>query len=262
MADRKVQLEMIGDVAVVRLNDPGTLNAVTLQMLEEFGQVLGDVAGRARAMLLTGAGRAFCAGANLRGDLTALAPDGLPDAGAVLERHINPLMQRLRALPLPWVSAVRGAAAGVGCSLALAADLIVASENAYFLQAFARIGLIPDGGSFWLLTRAIGRPRAMEMMLLGERIASLQALEWGLINRRVAEDKLDYAALELAQGLSKGPTRSLAMIREVAWAAVDLDWDQTLELERRTQLKAGRTQDNQEGVAAFLEKREAHFKGN
>lgn len=261
MEYQKILLEKIGDVAVIRLNDPASLNAANLQMLVELGQAVSDSASSARALLLTGVGRAFCAGANLRGDLAAVADDGLPDAGAVLESHINPLMSRLRSLPIPWISAVRGPAAGVGCSLALAADLVVASESAYFLQPFSHIGLVPDGGSSWLLPRTVGRIRAMEMMLLGERVPAAKALEWGMVNRVVGEDELESAALDLARRLAAGPTSSLAMIRGAAWAAADLNWEQALASERRVQREAGRTADHQEGVAAFFEKRAARFTG-
>ena len=261
MKYQKILVEKVGNVAVIRLNDPAALNSADLQMLAELDQAVSDSAGSARALLLTGVGRAFCAGANLGGDLAVTSHDGLPDAGAVLESHINPLMSRLRRLPIPWISAVRGPAAGVGCSLAIAADLVLASESAYFLQAFSRIGLVPDGGSSWLLTRTIGRVRAMEMMMLGERVPAAKALEWGMVNRVVSEVDLEGTALELARGLAAGPTSSLAMIREVAWAAADLNWDQALAAERRLQREAGRTADHQEGVAAFFEKRTARFTG-
>ncbi|WP_103727669.1 enoyl-CoA hydratase-related protein [Novosphingobium sp. HII-3] len=257
----KIQFEKAGDVAIVRLNAPEVLNAVDMQMVEELHHVLDTVGNTARALLLTSVGRAFCAGANLSGDLGTVAEDGLPDAGAALETSVNPLMVKLSQLPIPFVTAVRGAAAGVGCSFALSADMIIASENAYFLQAFARIGLVPDGGSSWLLTRAIGRVRAMEVMLLGERLPAEKALEWGLINRVTRDQDLDQAALDLAAALAAGPTRSLGLIRKAGWAAAEQDWQQALATERRLQREAGRTGDHQEGVAAFIEKRQARFTG-
>ena len=261
MGYEKVEIEIMDGVALVRLNDPTILNALSIQMVDELDDALNQVTASARAMILTAAGRAFCAGANLAGEVGSVAEDGLPDVGSVLETHINPLMNRLRSLSIPWISAVRGAAAGVGCSLALAADLVIASESAYFLQAFARVGLVPDGGSSWLLARGAGRVRAMEMMLLGERLPAAKALEWGLINRVTGEDELESTALELAKGLAAGPTRSLAMIREAAWAGADRDWDHALATERRLQREAGRTADHSEGVAAFLEKRAPRFTG-
>ena len=257
----KILFERAGDVAIIRLNNPDVLNALDLQMSQELDHALDEAVRSARAIVLTGAGRAFCAGANLSGGLGVQSDDGPPDTGAVLERYINPLMVKISRLPIPFVTAVRGAAAGVGCSLALCADLIVASDTAYFLQAFARIGLVPDGGSSWLLMRAIGRPRAMEMMLLGERLPAAKALEWGLVNRIVADDELDATVLDLATRLAAGPTRSLGLIREVAWTAADQDWERALATECRLQREAGRTRDHQEGVAAFQEKRAARFTG-
>lgn len=261
MPYEKIAVDKVGDVAILRLDDPAALNAVSLDMIDEINHALDAQVQTSRALILTGSGRAFCAGANLGGGLSTVGDDGLTDTGASLESHINPLMTRLRGLPIPWVSAVRGPAAGVGCSLAVAADIVIASETAYFLQAFVRIGLVPDGGSSWLLTRAVGRARAMEMMLLGERLPAAQALAWGLINRVVADGELDDAALTMAQGLAAGPTRSLAMIRQVAWAAADMDWKQVLHHERMLQKDAGNTQDHAEGVLAFQEKRPARFTG-
>jgi 2-(1,2-epoxy-1,2-dihydrophenyl)acetyl-CoA isomerase len=233
---------------------------VTVGMIEAFEAALDEVEAKARAMVLTGAGRAFCSGANLSaGTGEAQDPDDY-DAGLILDSHINPLMSRLRDLKLPWITAVRGAAAGVGASLALAADMILASDTAYFLQAFPRIGLVPDGGSSHLLVRTLGRPRAMEMMLLGERLPAATALSWGLINRLVPDDQLDAAAAELAQRLADGAA-SLKLIRRLAWTAVDEDWSASLAAERALQREAGRTRDHREGVAAFLGKRAAQFEG-
>jgi 2-(1,2-epoxy-1,2-dihydrophenyl)acetyl-CoA isomerase len=243
------------------LNDPATLNAVTLRTIEEIGSALDDITGSTRAMVLTGAGRAFCSGANLTGGMGVGQAEGPPDAGRVLESHINPLMLRLRDLPMPWVSAVKGSAAGVGCSFALAADMIVAGESAFFLQAFARIGLVPDGGSSWLLTRAVGRARAMEMMLLGERIPAQKAFEWGMVNRLVPDDQLMPVAMEVAKSLAAGPTRSLAMIRKMTWSASDATFEDAMTTERNNQREAGRTADHREGVAAFIGKRPARFTG-
>ena len=175
----KIQYEMSGQVAIIRLNAPEVMNAVDEPMMLELDDAVDRASSAARALLLTSNGRAFCAGANLSGSLGAVEDQNLPDVGEVLESIINPLMVKFSRLPIPFLTAVRGAAAGVGCSLALAADIIVASESAYFLQAFAKIGLVPDGGSTWLLNRAVGRARAMEMMLLADRLPAVRALEWG-----------------------------------------------------------------------------------
>lgn len=262
MAYGKIELERDGDVAIIRLNDPATLNAVTLQTIEEIDSALTEITGSARAMVLTGAGRAFCSGANLTGGMgVGQKSDGPPDAGSSLESHINPLMVRLRDVPFPWVSAIKGSAAGVGCSFALAADIVVAGESAFFLQAFARIGLVPDGGSSWLLAKAIGRQRAMEMMLLGERIPAAKALEWGMVNRVVPDDDVMASALTLAKQLASGPTKSLAMIRRMAWSASDASFEDAMKTERNNQREAGRTADHREGVVAFIQKRPANFTG-
>ena len=261
MAYTKIELEREGNVAIIRLNDPATLNAVTLQTIEEIDAALNEISGWARAMVLTGAGRGFCSGANLTGGMGVGQVEGPPDGGSALETHINPLMLRLRDLPIPWVSAIKGSAAGVGCSFALAADIVVAGEGAFFLQAFARIGLVPDGGSSWLLARAIGRQRAMEMMLLGERITAAQAFEWGMVNRLVPDDNVMPTALELAHKLAAGPTKSLAMIRRMAWSASDATFEDAMKTERNNQRDAGRTADHREGVVAFIQKRPANFTG-
>lgn len=260
MANQTVALERRGDVAVITLNDPETLNAITLDMLEALTAAIGQAAGEARAMVLRGAGRAFCAGAALKGALER-GGGGAPDFGAEVESHLNPLMRQLRALPIPWIAAVRGPAVGAGCSVALAADLIVASETAAFIQGFARVGLVPDGGSTHLLARGTTRVRAMEMMLLGDKVSAVQAVDWGLINRVVPDDQLETAALELAQRLAAGPTRAYAMIRDAAWRALDSGWEEALRRERENQSLACATEDAAEGLAAFVEKRVPRFQG-
>ncbi len=260
MATTKVLIERRGDVTVLRLNAPETLNAVSAPMIEQLSWAFEAAALEARAIVLTGVGRAFCSGAGLNDGLAG-GDLGEPDLGLTLETHINPLMSQLRALPIPWIAAVRGAAAGVGCSIALAADLVLAGETAYFLQAFARIGIIPDGGSSHLLARGASRVRAMEMMLLGDKVPAAQALDWGLINRVVPDDRLDDESLALATRLAAGPTKAYGLIRRLAWDGLDSDWETALRLERDLQKAAGRTRDAGEGVAAFLEKRPARFEG-
>jgi 2-(1,2-epoxy-1,2-dihydrophenyl)acetyl-CoA isomerase len=255
MTYAKIAVETRGAVGVIRLNDPATLNAVSALMAEELNSAVDDLAARSRVILLTGTGRAFSSGANLSDD-----PD-FSDFGLGLELYVNPLMTRLRNLPIPWISAVRGAAAGFGCSLALAADLVIASDTAFFLQAFARMALMPDGGSSYLLARTIGRARAMEMMLLGDRVPAAKALDWGLISRVVPDADLDTAAFELAERLAKGPTKTLGMIRKLAWTAIDADWPTALKSERESQKIAGQSADCREAVTAFVEKRVAQFMG-
>lgn len=261
MAFEKLEIEQQDALTILRLNDPDRLNAVSIQMIEELDEALDQAVRSSRAIILTGVGRAFCSGAGLNDGLGAGSDPEGPDFGASLESHINPLMTRLRNLSIPWIAAVRGPAAGVGCSFALAADMTIASETAYFLQAFARIGLAPDGGSSHLLARGLTRARAMEMMLLGDRVPAQQALEWGLINRVVPDDQLEGAAIELATRLANGPTRTLGLIRKLAWEALDSDWESALRNERNTQRIVGRTHDAGEGIKAFLEKRPARFEG-
>lgn len=256
----KVDYEVSERVATLRLNDPGTLNALTGEVVEDMRAAVRRAAAEARALLLCGAGRGFCSGWNLAAP--PAGGTGVPDAGLALEAHVNPFMQELRALPIPVVSAVTGAAAGVGASIALAADIVIAGESAYFLQAFRRIGLIPDGGATWLLARAAGRVRAMELMLLGEKLPAFRALEWGLINRIVPDEQVHAAGFELARELAAGPTVALGLIRKAAWAAAEGSFTEALETERRLQTEAGGTEDFREGVAAFLGKRPANFTGN
>ena len=258
MDHKLIETEIHGRVGVLRLNQPSALNAVSIAMVDEMMEALAQLEQSARALVLTGAGKAFCSGADLSEEVAVI--DGAVDFGHSIETHMNPLMNRLRDLSIPWISAVRGAAAGVGCSMALAADMVVASETAYFMQAFSRIGLVPDGGSTHLLVRGASRVRAMEMVLLGDRIPAARALEWGLVNYVVADDALETEALALAGRLANGPS-SLAQTRKMMWAALDNGWDSALALERTEQRIAGRSADCAEGVAAFIEKRPAQFKG-
>lgn len=258
----KVRYALEDGVAILTMADPATMNAAGLDMAIDLTNAFKKAETEARAVVLTGEGRGFCSGANLAGGGPATRDgDGPRDAGAALESTYNPLVTRMRDLPIPLVTAVNGAAAGVGCSLALMGDLIVAGESAYFLQAFRRIGLVPDGGSTYLLPRAVGRARAMEMMLLGEKVPAKTALEWGMINRCVPDADLMSTAKALAKELANGPA-SIAMIRKIGWASLDNDWKEQLHLERVTQRDAGRTEDFVEGVTAFLQKRPAKFKGS
>ena len=262
MAQPEIELEQHGAVTIVRLNDPARLNPLSMPMLDELNLALDEVTGSARCMIMTGAGRAFCSGASLSQAAGDTEPAEEADFGKVLEDHINPLMTRLRDFPIPWITSVRGAAAGVGCSLALAADLVIASDTAYFLQAFSRIGLVPDGGSTHLLARSVGRVRAMEMMLLGDRVTAAQALEWGMINRVVTDDDLEQEAFSVADRLAAGPTRTFALIRKLGWSALDSAWHDVLAAERSSQNEAGRTADAAEGIAAFRAKRLPTFRGH
>ena len=256
----KVKYALENGVALLTLNDPDTLNAIDPEMSGELAAAFERGAGEARAIVLTGEGRGFSSGARLSG-APARDQGGQIDLGVHLENHYNPFVTKLRDLPIPFVTAVNGAAAGVGCSFALMGDLIVAGESAYFLQAFRRIGLVPDGASTYLLPRMIGRARAMEMMLLGEKIAAAKALEWGLINRCAPDAELMTSAKALARELADGPTKTLGLIRKLGWASQDALWSEQLQAEREAQRIAGHTEDFREGVSAFLQKRKPDFKG-
>jgi 2-(1,2-epoxy-1,2-dihydrophenyl)acetyl-CoA isomerase len=244
-------------VATLTLNRPDTLNALNGALIEETRAALASLADSgARCLLLTGEGRAFSSGADLA------TGGGLPeDVGAALESHLNPLIEDVFALPMPVVASVRGPCAGAGCSLALAADIVIAARSAYFLQAFINIGLVPDAGATWLLPRLAGRARAMEMMLLGERVPAEQAAAWGMISRMVEDDDLESEAVALATRLAQGPTAAYALLRKLARDAEQAPLADALAAERRAQTIAGRTDDFKAGVMAFLQKRQPRFEG-
>ncbi|MBS0504803.1 MAG: enoyl-CoA hydratase/isomerase family protein [Proteobacteria bacterium] len=249
-----------GDVLVVTLNRPERLNAAPPEMFDEIRAALGALDG-ARAVLIASEGRAFSSGADLASK--ALAQDGDPaqQTYEALTDSYNPTILALAELSVPVVSAVRGPAAGIGCSLALAADFVVASETAYFLQAFVNIGLVPDGGASWALPRLIGRARAAEMMMLGERVSAAKALDWGMIHRVVVDDALEAEALALATRLAAGPTLALGTMRRNLHAALDSSYADAMAREADTQRAMRRTGDSLEGGLAFLQKRKAEFRG-
>jgi len=243
------------------LNDPATLNALSRELLLELRQAILGVPDRdVRCVLLTGAGRAFCSGANLRANAMSMAGDEPRDLGKSIDETYNPLVDAIRDLPVPIVTAVNGVAAGAGLSLALLGDLVVAGEGASFILAFRRIGLVPDASATYVLPRLIGKGRAMEMALLGEAVDAAKALDWGLINRVVPDADLASAAAELARRLAEGPV-ALGATRRMIWRSLDHHWTRQLEEERDTQRDMGRTADFVEGVSAFLSKRPAQFTG-
>lgn len=260
MGYAKVKYALDGDVALITMSDTAALNAVAEDMANELVDAFNRAAKEARCVVLTGEGRAFCSGAKLGGE-PPVGADGQLDLGIRLENLFNPFVNQLRDLPIPFVTAVNGVAAGIGASFALLGDIIIAGESAYFLEAFRRIGLVPDGSATYHLPRMVGRARAMEMMLLGDKIPAARALEWGLINRCVPDAELMPAATALAKELASGPTKTLSLIRKLAWQSLDNSWPEQLQAEREAQREAGRTEDFGEGVQAFLSKRPANFKG-
>lgn len=262
MSFEKITYSVSDKIATITLNDPATMNAAGLDTVGELLLAFERAADEARCTILTGTGRGFCSGANLSaGGMESNAGTSKFDAGKALDSHYHPLIMAMKEHPHPIITAVNGAAAGVGCSIALMGDIVIASEDAYFLQAFRRIGLVPDGGSTYLLPRLVGRARAMEMALMGDKIKAPQALDWGLVNEVTSGNALLEVANEKAATLANGPTQALAMIRELIWDSADRTFDQQIHAERIAQRTAGRSADFKEGVSAFLEKREAKFTG-
>ena len=265
MEFERVKVDVHGRVGVLTLHHPEVMNAVSPEMLKGLMGAMAYVEKPdtgLRALVMTGEGRGFCAGANLAGgagsnDFGARERD----AGAALETMYHPFLRRLRNLKMPFVTAVNGAAAGVGMSFALMGDMVLAGKSAYFLQAFRRIGLVPDGGSTWLLPRLVGLARAKELSLLGEKLSAERALEWGLINRVYDDAALVPEAMRLAEELAAGPTVALSLIRKLYWDSPNNTYEEQLDAERQAQKDAGRADDFAEGVAAFLQKRKAEFKG-
>ncbi len=248
--------------ATLTLNRPDSLNSFNQEMHAEVRSALAEISpNRAvRCLLLTGAGRGFCAGQDL-GDRAVANDAALPDLGESIEKNYNPLIKCIRALPLPVICAVNGVAAGAGANIALACDIVLAARSASFIQAFCKIGLIPDSGGTWFLPRAVGLPRAMALSLLGEKIAAEQAAQWGMIWKCVDDEDLMAEARALAKHLAGQATTGLALTKKALQASMSNGLDQQLALEQELQGQAGRTQDYREGVAAFLEKRPATFSG-
>src|ERR1700712_5645940 len=262
MQFKHVTLAFDGAVAVLTLDHPEVMNAVSIDMLGGLGEALDAIDDRraeVRCLVLTGTGRAFCAGANLQG--RDHQKPGRSNAGAALEIGYHPFLRRLRNLHCPIVTSVNGVAAGAGMSFALMGDMILCARSSYFLQAFRRIGLVPDCGSTWLLPRPIGKARAVELSLIGEKLLAEKALEWGLVNRVHDDAVLMQETMKLAHDLANGPTIALSLIRKLYWDSPENSFEEQLNLEFESQRIAGSAEDFKEGVTAFLEKRPAKFKG-
>lgn len=266
MTEETVLYETRGAVALITLNRPQSLNSFTRQMHQSLWAALDKVeADKAiRAVVITGAGRGFCAGADLA-EFDFEPGPGLverADPGPVIEQAFNPTVRKLQALRVPTVAAVNGVAAGAGASLAMTCDLAVAAAGASFIQAFSRIGLIPDAGGTWFLVKRLGLARALGAAMLGDKVSAKDAKEWGMIWDVAAEgEDCVEAALTLAQRLATLPTQALVATRHLLRGAASRDLDAQLDAERDMQSALGRTHDYIEGVMAFREKRPAQFKG-
>ncbi|PEQ11529.1 2-(1,2-epoxy-1,2-dihydrophenyl)acetyl-CoA isomerase [Novosphingobium sp. PC22D] len=246
-------------VARIAMDDPKTMNAANPDMGFELVDAFDRASAEARAVLLTGEGKAFCSGGNL-GAAAKILGDPRRDFGEQLELSLNAVLVAIKQIEMPVVTSIRGAAAGYGAGLAAAGDIVVMGEGAYFYLAFRHVGLVPDGGATWLLSRAVGRVRAMQLMLLGEKLSAAKALDWGLATKVVADDDLEDASMAMARELAAGP-RSLGMMKRMAWDALDGSFEAAIDTERRMQRAAGRSDDFIEGVTAFGEKRKPVFKG-
>ncbi|SEO95378.1 Enoyl-CoA hydratase [Salinihabitans flavidus] len=252
-----ITYELSGGIARVTLNRPDVMNSMTAQMRAELTHAFRRSGEEARVVVLTGAGRAFCAGQDL-GDGGSAAE---LDLERILRDEYAPMLRALSGCPVPTIAAVNGAAAGAGANLALAADVVIASESAYFLQAFARIGLIPDAGGTYAMPRAMGQAKAMGAALFADRISAKQADDWGLIWEAVPDERFEDRVNERAAFLAEGPTAAYRHIKEAIRATWGNDLEEQLSLEAKLQGKSGASRDFQEGVLAFLEKRPAQFEG-
>lgn len=259
MAYERIALTHADGVATLTLNHPETRNALSWKMAEEMGHALDNLGG-ARALVITGAGKGFCSG----GDMGSEVREGSTFGDMLYEgltEQVNPMLLKLKALQIPVIAAVNGAAAGAGAPLALLADFVIAGEGAFFFMAFPNVGLVPDAGGSFTLPRLIGKARAMQMMMLAERIPATQALDWGMIYRVVPDALLLEEAQALAARLAAGPTVSYGLIRQEVQAALQSDFATALEVEAQSQRTAGRSKDCAEAVSAFLEKRAPVFRG-
>jgi 2-(1,2-epoxy-1,2-dihydrophenyl)acetyl-CoA isomerase len=255
---KNILFTLTAGIARLTLNRPDRLNSFTVDMHEELADALGRLDG-ARVLVLTGAGRGFCAGQDL-GD-RAVAPGEAVDIGESVEQRYNPLIRRLTSLPMPVIARVNGVAAGAGANIALACDIVIAAKSAKFIQSFANIGLIPDSGGTWVLPRLVGQARALGLALTAEPLPAEKAADWGLIWKAVEDDRLDEEVDSLAARFAVAPTRGLAAIKKMIRESWDHSLDEELELQRDAMRELGYSDDYREGVAAFMEKRTPKFTG-
>ena len=257
-----IRLDVADGVATLMLHRPERLNSFTVAMHEEVRAALDSLANdrSVRCLVLTGSGRGFCAGQDLSDRAVAPDAEGV-DLGESIEKYYKPLLLRLRSIPVPTIAAVNGVAAGAGANIPLACDLVFAAKSASFIQSFAKLGLVPDCGGTWWLSRLLGPARAMGLVLLGEKVSAAQAAEWGLIWRCVDDDQLMPTVNAVAQQLAAGPTRGFVRTRQAIDAGMLSSFDAALDLERDYQRELGHSADYREGVSAFIEKRAARFTG-
>ena len=262
MSYQHILFEVADGIARLTLNRPERLNSFNTVMHSEVRDALAGIedGSKARALVITGAGRGFCAGQDL-GD-RAVAPGGTAvDLGESIDKYYKPLIMTLRNLPLPVIAAVNGVAAGAGANIALACDLVIAARSASFVQAFSKLGLVPDSGGTWFLPRLVGTARAMGLAFLGEKLSAEQAAQWGLIWRCVEDAELAAVIDGLARQLAAAPTRGIALSKRALYESWGRTLEQQIDIERDYQRELGRTADYKEGVAAFTEKRTPRFTG-
>ena len=256
-----ILLDIASGVATITLNRPDKLNSFTGEMHADLKQAMQIIQAErsVRVLMITGAGRGFCAGQDLSERM--MGDSETADVGSSLEKHYNPLLKQLRALPYPVICAVNGVAAGAGCNLVLACDIVIAARSASFIQIFSRIGLIPDAGGTYTLPRLVGTARAMAAAMLAEKVSAEQAEQWGMIWKCVDDVQLMNEAKALARQLAGQATRALGLTKRAIYASANNSFEQQLDLERDLQREAAKSEDFREGVAAFKEKRPAKFTG-
>lgn len=260
--DSPILIHIEAGIALITLNRPEQLNSFNPEMHKALRLALKQAADdeSVRSVLLTGSGRGFCAGQDLN-DRNVSRGAEMPNLGDSIEKYYNPLIQQITQMPKPVIAAVNGVAAGAGANIALACDIVLAGQSASFIQAFCKIGLVPDSGGTWLLPRLVGVARAKGLMLLGDKLTARQAQEWGMIWQCVEDDALIDTSMAMARHLATQPTKGLSLIKQALSHSSHNDLNQQLELEKDLQTMAGRSHDYREGIQAFFDKRTPQFEG-